>query len=223
MLLGAGGCFAAAPRRPIEALATTCDVSPRCPSTRASSTTATWSPQAASPPGIDGALWLVERVIVGCCNLIAEDGRYVLVKEAKASARGRYNLPAGKPEVGETFTDAAVREAREETGLTVAITRLVGVYHCPKTSEGFAVVNFVFAADRVGGQLAPSSGHPEIGYFSRAQIATLASHGMIRGKHIEAAIDDFEAGRSVPLSIVQVVPASPLQPVAPAKPQPRAR
>jgi ADP-ribose pyrophosphatase YjhB (NUDIX family) len=74
-------------------------------------------------------------VIIGCSNLIAEADRYLFVRESKASARARYNLPAGKPEAGETLIEAAVREAREQTGLDVVVDHLIGLYHCPRTSE----------------------------------------------------------------------------------------
>jgi 8-oxo-dGTP pyrophosphatase MutT (NUDIX family) len=53
----------------------------------------------------------VLSVIIGCCNLIEVDDRFLLVREGKPSARGRYNFPAGKPEVGESLTAAAAREA----------------------------------------------------------------------------------------------------------------
>jgi 8-oxo-dGTP diphosphatase len=150
-----------------------------------------------------------DGVIIGCCSLIADGGRYLLVREAKESARRRYNLPAGKPELGETLIEAAVREAREETGLDVDIAHLVGIYHCPKTSEGFGVVNFVFAAETLGGELTPSPQHPEARYFTRAEIADLAAERLIRGTHIQLAIADHEDGKRLPLSLVQVVPASP--------------
>ncbi len=93
--------------------------------------------------------------IIGCCNLIGDEiGGYVLVQESKPSAWSRYNLPAGKPEVGETLTEAAVREAQEEAGLTVSVSHLIGVYECPQTSEGFGVVNFVFYSEVIGGRYA---------------------------------------------------------------------
>ena len=149
-------------------------------------------------------------VIVGCCNLIVDGDSFLLVREAKPSARRRYNLPAGKPEVGETLVEAAVREAREETGLTIAVERLVGVYHCPETSEGFGVVNFVFASRVVGGDLRASADHPEVRWFSRAEIVALAADRLMRGMHIAAAINDYDRGASVPLETIRVVPASPL-------------
>ena len=78
--------------------------------------------------------------IVGCCNLIgAVDSGYILVQESKPPAWSRYNFPAGSPEVGETLAEAAEHEAEEETGLSVSVSHLIGIYQCPRTSEGFGV------------------------------------------------------------------------------------
>jgi 8-oxo-dGTP diphosphatase len=48
-------------------------------------------------------------------------GRYLLVQEKKQKAYGLWNLPAGWVDDNESISDAAVREAREETGLNVQI------------------------------------------------------------------------------------------------------
>lgn len=150
-----------------------------------------------------------EAVIVGCCNVIADEaGRYLLVRESKESSRRRYNLPAGKPEVGEPLAAAAAREAREETGLTVRVGRLVGVWHCPRTSEGFGVVNFVYASTVEDGEPTPSDEHPEVTFFTRDEIDALAERRLRRGMHIVQALDAYERGESA--ADVVTVPASPL-------------
>jgi ADP-ribose pyrophosphatase YjhB (NUDIX family) len=158
-------------------------------------------------------------VIIGCGNLVELDGSYLLVREGKPSARGRFNLPAGKPEVGETLVNAAVREAKEETGLDVAIEHIVGLYHCPQTSEGFGVVNVVFASTIIGGKIATSDAHPEVRYFTRAEVSDLAARRLLRGSHIELAIEAHAVGQRLPLDLLRVVPASPLP--APAAPESR--
>lgn len=60
-----------------------------------------------------------------------------------------WNLPGGRVESGELPNEAAVRETREETGLEVAVERLIGVYG--KTSKDELV--FAFLCRVVGGEL----------------------------------------------------------------------
>ncbi len=58
-------------------------------------------------------------------------GEIVLIKRKYEPFKGYWALPGGMLEIGETVEQAAIREVREETGLDVSITRLVGVYSEP--------------------------------------------------------------------------------------------
>ena len=147
--------------------------------------------------------------VIGCSNLIVRGGRYLLVQESKEPARSLFNLPAGKPELGETLAEAAVREAREETGLDVQVEYLVAIYHCPRTSEGVGVVNFVFRSTVAGGMLRTSTEHPAVGYFSREEIAKLGRAGRLRGVHVELAVDQCAAGNRLPMDTVQLIACAP--------------
>lgn len=63
-----------------------------------------------------------------------------------------WGLPSGEIEAGETPAQAAIRETYEETGLTVRLIRLVGLYTIPQMSLGNQT-NAVFAAEIVSGRL----------------------------------------------------------------------
>lgn len=60
-----------------------------------------------------------ERPIVGVGTVIVEDCRVLLARRGRAPLLGRWSLPGGVVELGETLRAAAEREALEETGLVV--------------------------------------------------------------------------------------------------------
>jgi 8-oxo-dGTP diphosphatase len=66
--------------------------------------------------------------LVGVGAIIIENGGVVLVKRGHPPLAGEWSIPGGVLEVGETVREAAVREAREETGLEVVVEELLGVY-----------------------------------------------------------------------------------------------
>ena len=59
-------------------------------------------------------------------------------------------LPGGFVEVGERVEEAAVREMKEETGLDVKLSGLLGVYSDPKRDPRFHVVSVVWIGDAEG-------------------------------------------------------------------------
>ena len=82
---------------------------------------------------------------------ILQDGNILLTRREDFEI---WCLPGGGVDEGETLAEAALRETREETGLEVVLTRLVGIYSRPawRTDSSHVVV---FAATPHGGQLRP--------------------------------------------------------------------
>ncbi|MEP7168617.1 MAG: NUDIX hydrolase [Bacteroidota bacterium] len=74
----------------------------------------------------------------------------------------RNNLPGGIMDDGETIEQTAVREAKEETGLDVELTRLIGVYSKPGRDPRGRTVTITYAAKVIGGFLKADSDAKEI-------------------------------------------------------------
>jgi mutator protein MutT len=75
------------------------------------------------------------RPIVGVGAVIVDDGKVVLVKRRYEPLAGRWSLPGGTLEVGETLKAAVIREMREETGLDVEVGPLLEVFDRIITDE----------------------------------------------------------------------------------------
>lgn len=64
-------------------------------------------------------------VIAGC--VIVKDNKILMVKEAKKKCYGQWNFPAGHVDEHELITEAAIREAYEETGCKVKLTGVLPI------------------------------------------------------------------------------------------------
>lgn len=67
------------------------------------------------------------------------DTAILLLRRAVEPGAGAWDLPAGYLDPGESFEQAARREAREESGIDVELIELAGVYHSPPANAVTAV------------------------------------------------------------------------------------
>jgi ADP-ribose pyrophosphatase YjhB (NUDIX family) len=68
---------------------------------------------------------LIPACAVGA--IVLDAGNLLLVKRDREPARGRWSLPGGRVEAGETLREAVVREVREECGIDIVPESLVGI------------------------------------------------------------------------------------------------
>jgi ADP-ribose pyrophosphatase YjhB (NUDIX family) len=118
-----------------------------------------------------------ELPLVGVGAIIIEASRVVLVKRLHPPMRAEWSIPGGVLEVGELVREAAIREALEETGLTVEPGELLGVYdrvlRNPEQRVQYHYVLIDFLCRRVAGDLAAASDAAEVGWFTKEELPAL--------------------------------------------------
>jgi len=116
--------------------------------------------------------------------VIRKDGRYLLVQEKQPKAYMLWNLPAGRVDVGETIEEAAVREAKEESGYDVKLIRKIDIYQDTASEPP----KHTFEAEIVGGELKyPEDELLDARWFTLAEIEALGQ-SKLRGSWILRAI-----------------------------------
>ncbi len=118
-----------------------------------------------------------DRPIVGVGVVVVRDGRVLLVRRGRPPAEGRWSIPGGAVELGETARQSARREVREETGLDVEIGEVVDIVDIISRDERgdieyhFLLVDFRGHAPR--GDLSPDDDVTEARWASLEEIASL--------------------------------------------------
>ena len=118
-----------------------------------------------------------EYPLVGVGAIIIDTERVLLVKRAHPPIQGQWSIPGGVLELGELVRDAAMREAREETGLVVEPGELLGVYdrilRDPELRVQYHYLLVDFLCRPVGGELQAADDATEVRWFKREELPAL--------------------------------------------------
>jgi ADP-ribose pyrophosphatase YjhB (NUDIX family) len=143
-----------------------------------------------------------ERLICGDCGFVQYDnpkivvgavaswqGRVLMCRRAIEPGRGKWTIPAGYMELGETPEQGAAREAMEEACARLAIGALIGVYSIPRIGQ----VQLIYRAELTGGAYAAGAESLEAALYAwddipRAEIAFPTVHW---------ALDDWRAAEGL--------------------------
>jgi ADP-ribose pyrophosphatase YjhB (NUDIX family) len=97
------------------------------------------------------------KIVPGASAVIVNDKGKILLQQRKDNSL--WALPGGKLEIGESITEAIIREVKEETGLDVVTEYIIGIYTSPRRVTAFSngevrqQFSICFACKIVGGTL----------------------------------------------------------------------
>lgn len=124
------------------------------------------------------------NIVVAVTAFVQDDqGRLLMIRRTDNDL---YSIPGGAQDVGETIGYTVVREVKEETGIDVEPTDLIGVYsdpaHVIAYTDGEVRQQFsiCFRARLTGGELRTSNESSEVLWVTRKNLTTLKIHPSIR-------------------------------------------
>ena len=135
----------------------------------------------------------VNSLVPAASAIVTDEQGRILVHRRRDN--DKWALPGGKMELGESLGDCAIREVKEETGLQVRLTGIVGVYSDPRhvfsydDGEVRQEFSICFKAEVVSGDLATSDESYEVSFVAPADIESLP---MVRS--IRLRIEDYLSG-----------------------------
>lgn len=120
--------------------------------------------------------------------LVVRDGRLLLVKRAIQPFQGYWDIPGGFLEEDEHPEAGAIREVREETGLEVRLTGLLGFYvdRYGYGDEGDYCLNIYFLAEVVGGRERAADDAADLAWFAPDELPE-----QIAFDHAREVLDDW--------------------------------
>ncbi|NWG34035.1 MAG: NUDIX domain-containing protein [Chloroflexi bacterium] len=137
------------------------------------------------------------KLRLGCSAAIFDEQRRILL--TKRRDNGQWCLPGGGVEAGESAAEACEREVLEETGLSVRVKRLVGVYSHPDQIAVYPdgnKVHFVvlhFETEVIGGKLGLSDETSDFGYFTLEELEGLEMFGRHKERILDTLANQKEA------------------------------
>ncbi|MBN1273837.1 MAG: NUDIX hydrolase [Candidatus Aminicenantes bacterium] len=119
--------------------------------------------------------FIFPKVAVGA--VVVQEKKILLVKRLNPPQKGKWAVPGGSVELGETLQEAAEREIREETGLLIKAKKPIHVFDLIETDEKgqtrFHYVIIDLSADLIGGNLKPADDVSDARWFDLSDTYAL--------------------------------------------------
>ena len=142
------------------------------------------------------------EIIVG--GIIEKDNKILMVKEAKKKCYGKWNVPAGHLEDGETIFEGAIREIFEETGCKVRLKNMLPIMSGELENTTFMIITFTteLLEEKI------SFNKEEILYvkwISKEELENMGCEDLRDEKLIIKTLEMLRKNKIYPLDIIEIL------------------
>lgn len=141
-------------------------------------------------------------VIVG--GIIEKDNKILMVKEAKKKCYGKWNVPAGHLENGETIFEGAIREIFEETGCKVRLKNVLPIMS--KDTEDTTLLIITFITEVLEENISFNKEEIlDVKWISKEELQEMSNEKLRDKKGIEITLNALKENKVYPLESVEIL------------------
>ena len=142
------------------------------------------------------------EIIVG--GIIEKDNKILMVKEAKKKCYGKWNVPAGHLEDGETIFEGAIREIFEETGCKVRLKNVLPIMS--KDIEDTTLIIITFTTELLEENISFNKEEIlDVKWISKEELKNMRSENLRDEKLIKSTLKMLEENKLYPLDVIEVL------------------
>ena len=142
------------------------------------------------------------KIIVG--GIIEKDNKILMVKEAKKKCYGKWNVPAGHLEDGETIFEGAIREIFEETGCKVRLKKMLPIMSGEIENTKFMIITFTteLLEEKISFNKEEIL---DVNWISKEELKNMTSKNLRDEKLIKCILKMLLENKLYPLDVIEVL------------------
>ena len=142
------------------------------------------------------------EIIVG--GIIEKDNKILMVKEAKKKCYGKWNVPAGHLENGETIFEGAIREIFEETGCKVRLKNVLPIMS--KDMEDTTLMIITFTTELLEEKILFNKEEIlDVKWISKEELENMCCEDLRDEKLIKRTLEMLRKNKIYPLDIIEIL------------------
>lgn len=142
------------------------------------------------------------EIIVG--GIIEKDNKILMVKEAKKKCYGKWNVPAGHLEIGETIFDGAIREVFEGTGCKVKLKNMLPIMS--KQLENTTLLIVTFTTELLEEKISFNKEEIlDVQWISKEELENMDNQELRDEKLIKRTLENLKENKVYPLDMIEIL------------------